>query len=74
MIKCSQAKENYLNDKCPEMEEIYDVAPKVAHQKIREITGKYKGQNRRHVCIIDESGNIIMETMDILELWRRQIK
>ena len=72
--KCSQAKENYLNDKCLEMEEIYNVAPKVAHQKIREITGKYKGQNGKHGCIIDESGNIIMETKDILERWGRYIK
>ena len=56
------------------MEAIYNVAPKVAHQKIREITGKYKGQNGKHGCIIDESGNIIMETKDILERWGRYIK
>ena len=68
-IKCNHAKENYLNEKCLEMEEIYNVAPKVAHQKIREITGKYKGQSGKHGYIIDESGNIVMETKDILERW-----
>ena len=73
-IKYSQAKENYLNDKCPEIEEIYNIATEVAHQKIHEITGKYKGQSGKHGCPIDESGNIIMETKDILERWGRYIK
>ena len=73
-MKCSQAKEDYQNNKCLEMEQIYNAAPKVAHQKICEITGKYKGQNGKHGCIIDESGNIIMETKDILERWGRYIK
>ena len=64
-IKCNQAKENCLNDICLEMDEIYNRAPKVAHQKIREITGTYKGQNGKHDARkwetwIDESGNIIM--------------
>ena len=45
-IKCNQAKENYLNKKCLEIEEIYNVAPIVAYQKTREITSKCKGQNR----------------------------
>ena len=70
-VKCNQAKEDYLNEKCLEMEGTYNVAPKVAHQKIREITGKYKGQNGKHGCIIDESGNIIIETKDILVRWGR---
>ena len=56
------------------MEEIYNVAPKVAHQKISEIIGKYKGQHGKHGYIIDESGNIIMETKDILERWGSYIK
>ena len=56
------------------MEEIYDVAPKVAHQKVREITDKYKCRNGKHGCIIDESCNIVMETKDILERWGKYIK
>ena len=56
------------------MEQVYNVAPKVDHQKIREITGKSKGHNGNHGCIIDELGNIIMETKDILERWGRYIK
>ena len=68
-MKCSQAKEDYLNISCLETEQKYNVAPKVAHQNIREITDKYKGQNGKHGCIIDESGNIIMQTKDILERW-----
>ena len=73
-MNCSQAKEDYVNDKCLEMEHIYNVAPKVAQQKVYEITGKYKGQNGKRGCIIDESSNIIMETKDILERWGRYIK
>ena len=55
-MKCSQAKEDYLN------------------MKIHEITGKYKGHHGKCGCIIDESGNIIMKTKDILEPWGRFIK
>ena len=55
------------------MEEIYNVASKVAHRKIREVTGKYKGQNGEHGCIIYESGNVTMETKDILERRGRYI-
>ena len=66
-MKCSQENEAYLYDK-------YNVAPKVAHQKVRQITGIYKGHNEKHGCIIDESGNIIMETKDIFERWGRYIK
>ena len=73
-MKCSPAKEDYLNNKCPEIEQIYNAAPKVAHQKIYEITGKYKGNNGKHGCIIDESGNIVMETKGILERWGGYIK
>ena len=68
-MKYSQAKENYLNKKCLEMEQVYNVASKVAHQKICEITGKYKGHNGKYGCILDESSNIIMKTMEILERW-----
>ena len=63
-MKCSQSKEEYLNNKCLEMEQVYNVAQKVAHQKI---TGKYKGNNGNHGCIIDKSANIIMEAKEILE-------
>ena len=49
---------------------IYNVTPKVTHQKIREITG----QNGKRGCIIDESGDIIRETKGILERWERYIK
>ena len=73
-IKCNQAKENCLNDICLEMDEIYNGAPKVAHQKIREITGTYKGQTGKHGCIIDASGNIIMETKKIFGCWGRYTK
>ena len=30
-MKCSKAKEDYLNNKCLEMEQIFNVAPTVAH-------------------------------------------
>ena len=43
-MKCSQSKEDYLHNKCQKIEHICNVAPKVTHQKIREINGKYKGQ------------------------------
>ena len=50
-IKCNQRKDDCLNDKCLEIDEIYNVVVKVAHQKIHDVTGKYKGQNGKHGCI-----------------------
>ena len=50
-VKCSKGKESYLNDKCLELEEIYNVAPKVAHQKIREITDWQIQRSKRETWI-----------------------
>ena len=47
-IKCNEAKEYYLNEKFKKLEEIYNLAPKVACQKICDITGKYKSKNEKH--------------------------
>ena len=59
-MKCSQAKEDHLNNKCLEVEQVYNVALKVVHQKICQIPGKYQGYNGKHGCIVEESGTIIM--------------
>jgi len=70
--KCSEAKENWLNEQCSEIERKLSVNTKYAHQKINEITGKSRCTSSG--CIKSKTGTILMEKHDILSRWSEYIE
>ena len=54
--KCNEAKEQFLNRKCEEMEDFYQLSPREAHQKIREVTGKYRIGGSKFSSIKSKTG------------------
>ena len=48
---CNERKEKFLNDQCAEIENLYHLAPKEAHQKIREVTGKFRSNSPKYSSI-----------------------
>ena len=72
--KCNEAKEQFLNRKCEEMEDFYQLSPREAHQRIREVTGKYKSGGSKFSSIKSKTGEVLTETDDVLKRWEEYIK
>jgi len=70
--KCDQAKEDWLNKQCDELEQHHQSDMKTFHRKIKELSGKNKGIAGG--CIKSKEGNIIMEEEKIRERWTEYIK
>ncbi|CAF3582803.1 unnamed protein product [Rotaria socialis] len=70
-IKCSEAKEKWLNEQCLDIENKLSVNTKYAHRRIDEITGKSRCTSSG--CIKSKSGTILMEKHDILNRWSEYI-
>jgi hypothetical protein len=70
--KCSEAKENWLNEQCSEIECKLSLNTKYAHQKINEITGKSRCTSSG--CIKSKNGTILMDKQDILNRWSEYIE
>ena len=70
--KCDEAKENWLNNKCLEIELLQRHAPNTMYKNIEEIVGK-KNQCSTG-CLKAKNGEIIMEKDKILERWSEYIK
>ena len=71
--KCNEAKEQFLNRKCEEMEDFYQLSPREAHQKIREVTGKYKSGGSKFSSIKSKTGEVLTETDDVLKRWEERV-
>ena len=69
--KCIEAKEDWLNSKCEEIEKSYHKDSRNAHKNIRELSGKRQGSSTG--CIKSKDGVIIMEKEKILERWSEYI-
>ena len=67
--KCNEAKEQFLNRKCEEMEDFYQLSPREAHQKIREVTGKYRCGGSKFSSIKSKTDEVLSETDDVLKRW-----
>ena len=70
--KCNEAKENWLNEQCAELENSKIENNKLVHEKIREISGKRKGTQSS--CIKSKEGNILLDKEDILCRWAEYIE
>ena len=71
--KCTKAHEDSLAEKCKIIEKSYNSNPKVAHQKIREISSK-KYYKTTTGCIKDKNGNTLFEEQTIKQRWTEYIK
>ena len=71
--KCTKAREDSLTEKCKVIEKSYNSNPKVAHQRIREISSK-KYYKTTTGCIKDKNGNTLFEEQTIKQLWVEHIK
>ena len=54
-----------------EIEDLHDLVPKTAHQKMQEVTSNLRSNSSRYSSIKDKFGQILMESEDILERWQQ---
>lgn len=69
---CKEAKENWLNEQCEELENNKNKNNKLLHEKIREISGKKN--STQSSCIKSKEGNILLDKEDILCRWAEYIE
>ena len=65
--KCNEAKEQWINEQCKEIENNLTVDSKYMHSKIKDIKGT-KGYTASN-CIKAKDGNLLMEREDVLNRW-----
>ena len=70
--KCNEAKENWINSQCLEIENNTRIDSKTMHQKIKEVSGKKP--SAKTSCLRSKDGDILMEKEDILERWSEYIE
>ena len=69
--KCDEAKENWIKEKCKEIELLQRSTPKVMYRNIEEIIGKRTCSSTG--CLKTKEGSIIMDKEKILERWAEYI-
>ena len=68
---CSRAKEEWLNEKCGEVEELERVDKRLMYSKINEITGG--SRNRTGGAIKKSNGDIAVESLEVKQRWQEYI-
>ena len=68
---CKLKKEEWLNMKCQEMEQLEKIDSRLMAEKIREITGKHR--NERSTVIKDSDGSILTERSSVLRRWNTML-
>ena len=71
--KCNERKEEWMNQRCEEVEQLEHTNTRVMHERIREVTGN-KRATRSFAVIKDKEGNILMESTGVLKRWEEYIK
>ena len=71
-IKCKLRKEEWIKERCQEIEDLEKTNTQLMYEKVKEIAGK-KGPPRGTI-IQDEQGNILTEIEEVLERWERYVK
>ena len=70
--KCNEAKEEWINMQCREIEEHANFDSKLMHEKIKDVTGKRS--STKTGCIKSRDGEILMEKEGILNRWSEYIE
>ncbi|GFO36752.1 endonuclease-reverse transcriptase [Plakobranchus ocellatus] len=70
--KCNTSKENWINEKCKEIEQQRKHAPQTIYRNIEEITGKRTLLSTG--CLKAMNGDIIIDKEEILERWAEYIR
>ena len=70
--KCNEAKEQWINEQCKEIENNLTVDSKYMYSKIKDIKGT-KGCTASN-CIKAKDGNLLMEREDVLNRWSEYIE
>ena len=70
--KCDEAEENWIKEKCKEIELHQRSTPKVIHRNIEETIGKRTCSSTG--CLNTKEGSIIMDKEKILERWAEYIR
>ena len=71
--KCKKAKEDWLKQKCKEVEDLPGKDLKAMHKKIEYVTGRKK-TNPSSGYLKSKEGDIIKDKLKILERWEEYIK
>ena len=69
---CKERKEEWLRERCQEMEQLERVDSGLMAEKIREITGQKR--TTRSTIVKDRNGNILTERIDVLNRWREYVE
>ena len=70
-VKCKEAKEGWLNEKCAEIEKLKNTDTAGMHKKIKEMAGQKTCSSTG--CIKSKEGTIIMEKDKVLQRWTEYI-
>ncbi|GFO36321.1 endonuclease-reverse transcriptase [Plakobranchus ocellatus] len=70
--KCNMSKENWINEKCKEIEQQRKHAPQTMYRNIEEITGKRTVLSTGFLKVMN--GDIIIDKEKILERWAEYIR
>ena len=68
---CKEAKEEWFQEMCEELEQLERVDARLMAEKIREVTGK-KGPTRTTI-IKDANGNLLTERSEVLNRWQEYV-
>ena len=69
--KCKERKEEWLHEKCDELEQLERVDARLMAEKIREVTGK-RGPTRSTI-IKDANGNLLTDREEVLKRWQEYV-
>lgn len=70
--RCKERKEEWLKERCDEVEQLERVNSKQMYEKVREISGNKRPT--KSSTIKDEQGNVLMELEEVLGRWKQYIK
>ena len=70
--KCNVRKEEWMNRKCQEVEQLEHTNSRVMHERIKIVTGDRRAT--KSSVIKDKEGNVLMESTEVLSRWEEYIK
>jgi len=68
-IKCSEAKTNFYNAQCVQLEKLERPNPQLMRDKVKKITAR-KRSHTAPSCIEAQDGSILIEKDKILKRWK----